>query len=360
MIAGLWAFVVGCTIPVDVVGDRLGPAWVGVAQDGDGEGPPVESDCEDLDPEQGAVPEVCDGVDNDCDHLVDEGGVCAVVELFELHGNVDLLFVVDASEAATEVRERFLDVLPGILQPLYRGEVTAQIAVIGANGKPDAVPWGSAEGRPYLRTWTSDLTGATTWVTEAIDGLPGDLPSFALDVTHSAVLSADAQHDAFDRPGTKLAILFVTPEPDSSLLPPGLVADELAEAEQGLWSVWALLPFAQGCNLKPDVGETPALADPLRELVLTEFGGGHLFDACQGNYGWLRTRLADHGEIIEATARPTYPLSHAFQPGSLVVRRIVDGREELLSGYIPSGRTLTFPEPPPAEGVLRVEYDLLP
>ncbi|MEO0605358.1 MAG: putative metal-binding motif-containing protein, partial [Myxococcota bacterium] len=139
MISGARAFIAalwlgGCTIPLEIGSNQPLPNWSGVPQDADGDGVGVAIDCDDTDPGVGGKPEICDGLDNDCDDVVDEDGVCAVTELFELHGNLDLLVVVDASDEAARVRERFLDVLPGILQPLFREEVTAQVAVGTGDG----------------------------------------------------------------------------------------------------------------------------------------------------------------------------------------------------------------------------------
>jgi len=359
--AAWWAFAVGCTIPVEVGEYQPAPVWVGIEQDPDGDGVLRDVDCDDGDPEVGARPEVCDLRDNDCDGLTDEDEVCAVSELFELRGNVDLLIVVDASDEAADQRERFLWVLPGVLQPIFRDEITAQVAVVGANGTCQAVPWGTAQGEPFARSWTRDLADATRWVTEAIDALPGDMPARPLDVAHAAVRSSFGAHESFDRPRTKLALLFVTPGEDASELSPATVADDLGAYENGQWTAWALAPAGSpSCDGSPEA-EAQFVVSPVQELILSEFGGGHLFDACRDEGAtWMRRELADEGGLIAGAARTTFPLGHAFQPGSISVRHAVDGRSELVSDFIASGLTLTFPDPLPAEGVLRVEYDLAP
>lgn len=362
VILALWAFG-GCTIPIDVGGHQIVPRWAGTNQDVDGDGLTRDVDCDDAEPGVGAPsPEICDQLDNDCDGRVDEDGVCAVTELFELHGNLDLLLVIDASDAATEVREQFIDVLPSILQPLYRDEVTAQIAVVGANASGAVLPWGVAGGEPFLRTWTSDLAGATAWVIDAIDSLPGDVDARPLDVARAAVLAAAATHESFDRPRTKLSMLFVAPGRDASVVDPARAGDDLSAAENGLWSAWAVMPLGESSCEQPktEVAEPVIEASPLRDFVLTELGSDHLYDSCGDTLDLLRARLADDGELIAGTSRSVYPLGHAFKDGSLVVRHVYEGYDELLTGYIPSARTLTFPDPLPAEGVLQVEYDLEP
>ncbi|MEM6931486.1 MAG: hypothetical protein AAF602_31440, partial [Myxococcota bacterium] len=181
------------------------------------------------------------------------------------------------------------------------------------------------------------------------------------DVALGAVQAAVASHESFDRPGTKLAILFVTPEGDVSATSAAQFVTELDASQNSLWTAWAVLPPAEGsCEPKLEEGETTTALTPLRELVLTELGGENLFDACQDRLDDLRIRLADDGALIEGTSRTVYPLGHAFQDGTLRVFRTAGGIEERLDGYIASGRTLTFPDPLPAEGVLRVEYDLAP
>ncbi len=352
---------IGCTLPVDVGGYRPVPDWAGVEQDADGDGLSVDSDCDDGNPERGTTPEICDKLDNDCDDLIDENGVCAVTELFALHGNVDLLVVVDAGGPAEEVRERFLDVLPAILQPLFREEMTSQIAVVGANGEPGALPWGTADGQPFLRSWTTNLADATAWVGDAIANLPGELPPRALDMAHHAVLAAAGSHESFDRPRTKLAVLFVTPRPDQSEGSPHVVAADLDQWQNRLWTAWAVLPIYEGtCDPVIGESETPIATTPLQQFVVSEVGSANLFDACAPTLDHLRLRLTVGDELIAGTSRTVYPLGHAVQEDTLQVRRVYAGHDELLDGYVASGRALTFSDPLPAEGVLRVEYDLAP
>lgn len=363
----LLALVTGCTIPIDVGSDRVAPRWAGVPQDVDGDGVAGERDCDDRDPRvsEGAV-EICDDLDNDCDGWTDEGDVCLVTEAFPLRGDLDVLLVVDARDEAFEVRQRFLDVLPAMLAPVFEQELSTQIAVVGANpavdeqGEVEAVSYGQALGEPFVRSWTTDASGAVDWVAAAIDNLVGDGPSRALDATLVAIEEASASHETFDRPRAALAVIFVTPLEDASSIAPDDFVVEVSNAEQGPWQAHGLVTLVgRDCEYKPETYDAIVVPPTVRTAV--ELTGGLVWDRCRESYDALPETIAPL--LLDRTARREYLLGHPAQSGSMRASRLLFGNwaEEIPdSRFVVAGRVLTFLEPLPVGGELQVRYDLDP
>ncbi|MEN0063250.1 MAG: putative metal-binding motif-containing protein [Myxococcota bacterium] len=355
MIRWVWAIVAACTIPVEIGSNLDAPRWVGELQDVDGDGLVGEEDCNDLDPNVGVtMPEVCDGRDNDCDGQEDEGAVCRVIEEFELRGNLDVLFVVDASPAASEIREGFLDELPAIVTALYRDDLNTQFALIGANGTGEAVPWGDSYGRPFLRSWQTTPAEAVAWMAQGLRGLPANLPPRALDVTRGAVEYAAAGHETFNRPRTRLLVVYVTPESDESNLGSSALAEMLDETEDANWAAHGILSvWGSDCTPKSEDGDASIELSQLLEFVRNH---GMVFEPCSLDWSRLVTDLT--GSFTERTSPQVFALGHRVQNGTLTV--YLDGTPLPPSRFVALGRTLTFTEPFDSGGVLRLEYDLAP
>jgi hypothetical protein len=101
--------------------------------DGDGyETAPGGPDCDD--DEVLANPgadEVCDGIDNDCDTLIDDGLFCSLSADFEVAGvPADVLFVMDDSCSMSEEQLALANNFVGRIQPLVSAGVDFHIGVV--------------------------------------------------------------------------------------------------------------------------------------------------------------------------------------------------------------------------------------
>lgn len=224
---------------VDVLGDGYDMDCSGAdGTDLDGDGEQAMSaggaDCDDQDASRySTAAETCDGIDNDCDGVVDTpSGSCDVVDLFTIGAArpVDLLFVVDDSGSMLDDQYRVSTVMGEVFGALERARIDYHLGVVTTSATgPQAGYLRPAFGFPWFDGALASAEVAEDWY--AVAGLPGDAGSPSERGLRAAALSFAPDRIAggnagFYRPAADLHVVFISDAEDESGSQPS-VADFL-------------------------------------------------------------------------------------------------------------------------------------
>lgn len=330
-----------------------------------------QGDCDDLDPLRGparepAFFESCDGVDNDCNELVDEdaAGVlaCERTATFSQRLRLDVLFVVDRSVRNDFVRERasaaaseFLQHVLGSSADTHVGLVTMDLDDPDHQGqlvRPDGFERAWIDGGDSLLAATNFLSRAIVDSGVQVDGAEGGRAAVALSMHEST----SHTNRGFFRPGAPLALVFVSGEEDLSdepTLPDFLTLLDAAAPSVRAHAVVQTSPF--GCDGKESGSEGESYLD------LALYTNGLSQSVCEETYEPFFSALGQYSAFQGLANR--YPLQEPARADSLVVEvelpggfvRTLDPSEY---GLTDSSRTLVIltDPPPPAGSEIHVRY----
>ncbi len=345
----LTLLVSGCTIDVPVGLDPYTPRWSGAVLDGDGDGLTKDLDCNDEDSEIGAVVEICDLIDNDCDGENNEGDVCDVFETFHQSGSLDLLFVLEPGDTAHLAQQRLITALPQLIAPLVGDGRSVRFGVVSMDvDSPDVT---------YFQSANDDPDEVLLWLENSMQLPPSEGELGARQITRRTLWD-NRQWNEFDRDGVELAIVYLSTTEDHSLPRLESVIAMLDELEgPGRWSAHAIVQTSPsdcwGKSAKEDQG--------VSFMELAEHSNGLMLDHCSPSYAPYTSELGL--DLSSSSLRDSFLLGQLPEPGTVEVRvEDPDGGQLILSpsAFSIDGNQVRFDVPPPAGTVITISYTAQP
>lgn len=329
----------------------------------------LEGDCDDNDPAVGPeIAEQCDGIDNNCDMLVDENK-CVRVDVFAQTLQLDMLFVIDTSASMAPYLERLADgvaacdtqeyLLPHLVGPPFDthiGVVTMDVHDPETMGELVTV-----NGRSFVQGDDPkyDCGSVQEWFTDAVTGnttITGTPPAARAAV--SALVDRFQSEDGnnFLRPDGALQIVFVSDRDDATVLPTITgFRDKLAEVKGTLAKV-TFHAIVQGDEYNC-AGELSEDTEGASYLTLVDQTGLDL-SICEPDYGGWFTALGQ--TAATQGLENTFELKKPAQTGSVTVTVTrSDGTSEAFDDvYLGDGnRSVLLTAPlPPAGSTISVRY----
>ncbi len=319
---------------------------------------PDASDCDDAD----AV-EVCDGVDNNCDGIIDGGTACAMIDTFEPQTQLDLLFVVDNS-LSMGAEQVWLRAGAAKLIPWFYGDWPYHDTHIGVitTDMDDPAQAGRLQSGDEARFANADMMAqpaqAVAWLTSALDvGITGSSEECAREAVDAALNEHnDTVNAGFRRDEAHLMIVVVSDEDDASVNPtiPTFVA-MLEELDTGPGSTFhAIVAPETDC---PD--DTYGAA----HLKVVDQTGGTTHPICRPDYAGSLEPLAQLA--LDGGTRSRFKLS-ATPDGSYMSVLVTDafGDSEYygphMYDWIQDADVVSLHNPPQSGSTVEISYKRLP
>jgi len=327
----------------------------------------AEGDCDDLDPERGpasAFSETCDLVDNDCDGIPDNGGICLVRDRFDQQMQVDVLFVVDTREGMQPYARRAAGAAGQFAQHLVGAGLDTRIGVLpmassDAGRFPGLVDVGGLthlDGQLH-----GDPVFAARWLEKAIgDNKPTTSAPRGRDalIDHLDVV-AEWDGRSFARLTVPLVVVFLSREDDASAAPLGDFRDYLATAFDRMPTMHSIVRLDDGPCKHDDLGAYGASYEALADL-----SGGVTVDLCTESYdtfffviGQLTADLGlERRYVLDYAVNEARPFGVEILLQSGVSEHLGPDDYDLLNG----GRILQLHTPAPAGSEVIIDYHRLP
>ena len=347
------------------------PEWDATVQDFDEDDVPSNEDCDDGDERLGALPETCDGLDNDCDGIVDNNGACDRFQEFRQNGDVDLLIVLDPRLEAEVARERVFEGLAALIEPLLGPSRTTHVGVLSMDTLPAHL--GGSHGGQLIGLSTGGAYLETTPQTEvklvlnslesAFAELQPPLGAMgAREVIERSVRDPNLVsfvNAGFDREGVFLAILNVSTTEDWSKRDVESLAGLLDEVEgEGRWGAWSIVQIGLNDCLGKPAPEHQGLT--YIDLMWASDEPAAVKHHCNTDYSdflaGMGARLAKDG------LKQTFTLSDHPLAGTVEVAVTEGTLPRLLepSEFIVQDNVLTVFEPPLPSSLIHVSYVAMP
>jgi len=192
--------------------------------DVDGDGVPACLDCDDDNPAvlPGAI-EVCNGIDDDCDGIIDLDADGVALCGFEgpVLTAIDVLLVIDNSCSMWEEQQRLQAGLSSVTTPFYEDGVLFHIGVVSTDmmASTDEGKLVSSLGRRWVDSWMTEQDAAAFIDTAVVMGTQGSANEQGLDAADAALTVHAVPggfNDGFLRTRADLAILVLSDEDDHS------------------------------------------------------------------------------------------------------------------------------------------------
>jgi hypothetical protein len=314
--------------------------------DDDGDGFPNGPDCDDsLETTWPGATEVCDGSDNDCDGVLNEGLQCIQQQSFTVGRQVDLLFVIDDSCSMSEEQNALANNFTGRVDELVTAGVDFHLGVVSTD--TDIVsqagrlrPLG---GATYLTPQSPNAEAAFT--TGLLIGTNGSANERGLRASQLALTEPlrSGANAGFLRANADLHIVIVSDENDYSAGNPSPAAFAAA--------INALKPSPLVADLHLITGGPSgcSTADVDTEYRAAQAGlGGNFTSICGSDYSGVLDPVWDDLLLNNVgTSGASFVLASPANPATIGV--VVDSPTLgvlLLSAadwtYVPATRTLTI------------------
>ena len=336
-------------------------------RDEDEDGIPFDEDCDDADPLASPdLTEWCDGIDNDCDGIVDTEDCSAFAQLTQ-EMRLDVLLVVDDTVSMEEdllaLAAGFDAFLTFVVDPepatatqpaardTHLGVVVMDFDDPTHGGR--LIPSG---GRRFADA-TMSRAAVATWVDDQLGGLTDSGSAFdspGLDVAEAALFADYPENTGFRRDDAHLAVLFAS---DTDNVGASLDAIGFLEALQreGVTDVHTHAVVSLDDLTCPEfAGET--------YLQLAELTGGLTQSICEDAYGPFLSAL---GQVsAQQGLRDTFPLDSPAQPGSVRLSYEITGG---LQVQVPAAELVlldpttvhVLSSPPPVGSKIRMTWQRL-
>lgn len=299
-------------------------------------------------------PEVCNGLDDDLDGVVDvgpDGGVCEAS--FDVIRPVDLLMLVDNSCAMAQEQIRLQETALEFLEALDARGLDFQVGVITTD-MVDPYHQGRLLQANSAR-WVTSTSEVATYESMVVPGTAGAATEKGRDAIHAALVqhAAPGEHnEGFVRADADLGVVVVVDESDFSTdVDRVTMRDTLAtyKAADASVSVHAFVVPPEGCS----TGSTPG-DDYL--WLSTELGGIQ-HDICDTeNFGTALDAVAGYHEVPESdfqlsvNADPAW-LSATVDDAGTVTEYVASELQ-----WDAATSTVGLPVPAPGGSVVTVAY----
>ena len=288
------------------------------------------------------------------------GDVCARTDSFWQDGALDILFVVDPSDHAGGARERLINALPDLIDPVVGPGRSTQFGVASMDLlEPHGGQLIRVDGNWFVGGWGIDPATVQWFLSQALDLGPPQGGIGARAVTKAAVYDYRSIHNAgFDREGVHLALIYLTTTEDygdPSLEGLTSVLDEIEGP--GRWSAHAIVQTET-----TDCWGKPAMAHQgVSFLDLAEASGGLVLDHCTLDYAAFANDVAR--QLAAGGLRDTFVLSEGPKPNSVNVQlESLEGDVTPLAPheYTVDGSVVTLETPPGAATTIVIHYEAVP
>ncbi len=311
-------------------------------QDGDGFAP-IDGDCDDELPwVNPSEVDVCDGLDNDCDGLVDQAGVCNVEDLVAQEVLLDVLFLVDETPGMSSLQERIGLGAGDLVTRLFEEEGDFRVGV-GSTSPGREGELESPFGYPWIERNLGDAS-ATDWLREGVA-----LGDGAVIGAARAALEATRGHP-FHRDGAHLMVVLASLDDDQTPSAPEL--DQLLSS----LDIWKHLDRVSVHGIVP--GEACESGPAPDHMALIDHTGGTSMDACDvdADLGAFLGTIAQVG--AEEGLMRRFPLSAPAVESTIIVQVLDDDTASLVEEWVYEAAqpAVVLGSPPPRNTRVHIAY----